>query len=119
MSGVLDDGVRGLAAIRARDGITIVQTSSDAVFPALPMHALEAGVVDHEVAAAEIGALLVQLAHQARHEQQTRPARGAPGFDAASQRGISALTVTNMSSAMSSTAWRWSQAWLSRCSSRI
>ena len=79
MSGVLDDGVRGLAAIRARGGITIVQTSSDALFPALPMHALEAGVVDHEVAASEMGAFLVQLADQARHEQQTGLLeRGAP-----------------------------------------
>lgn len=64
LSGVLDDGVLGLAAIRSRGGTTIAQAPDDAVFPAMPMNAREAGVLDREVAAAEIGALLKELSHR-------------------------------------------------------
>ena len=57
LSGVLDDGLLGLAAIRSRGGTTIAQSPSDALFPALPQNAIDAGVVDHEVAASEVGGL--------------------------------------------------------------
>lgn len=62
LSGVLDDGVLGLAAIRSRGGTTIAQTPSDAVFSAMPLNAIGAGVVDQDVSAAEVGGLLKQLA---------------------------------------------------------
>lgn len=62
LSGVLDDGVLGLAAIRSRRGITIGQTPGDALFPAMPTAAAIAGVLDHQAAAAEIGGLLKELA---------------------------------------------------------
>ena len=62
MSGVLDDGVHGLAAIRARGGIGIIQTPRDAQFPDLPLNALRARVVDHQVAASQVGGLLRHLA---------------------------------------------------------
>jgi two-component system, chemotaxis family, protein-glutamate methylesterase/glutaminase len=62
MSGVLDDGVQGLAAIRALGGIGIIQTPRDAQFPDLPLNALRAGVVDHQVAASDVGGLLRRLA---------------------------------------------------------
>ena len=62
MLGFLDDGVHGLAAIRARGGIGIIQTPRDAQFPALPLNALRAGVVDHQVAASEVDGLLRHLA---------------------------------------------------------
>lgn len=62
LSGVLDDGVLGLAAIRSRGGTTVVQDPADAAFPSLPRTALEAGVVDHQAAAADLGALLARLA---------------------------------------------------------
>jgi two-component system chemotaxis response regulator CheB len=70
MSGVLDDGVLGLAAIRARGGTTIVQRPEDALYPAMPQNALVADVVDHQVAAAEIGALLKRLAERRFEEPQ-------------------------------------------------
>jgi two-component system, chemotaxis family, protein-glutamate methylesterase/glutaminase len=61
LSGVLDDGVLGAEAIRSRGGTTIAQHPQDAVFPTLPLNALAAGVIDHQVAAAEAGTLLKQL----------------------------------------------------------
>jgi two-component system chemotaxis response regulator CheB len=61
LSGVLDDGVLGLAAIRSRGGTTIGQSAEDALFPALPTNAREAGVLDRQARAADIGAVLKEL----------------------------------------------------------
>ncbi|MDD7813379.1 chemotaxis protein CheB [Mycobacterium sp. CSUR Q5927] len=61
LSGVLDDGVAGLGAIRSRGGAAIVQSPGDALFPAMPQNAVNAGVVDHQAPAAEIGCLLEKL----------------------------------------------------------
>ena len=73
LSGVLDDGVLGSAAIRSRGGITIAQSPSDALFPAMPQNAIDAGVVDNEVPAAEVGGLLKQLAYRVSEEREMEP----------------------------------------------
>jgi len=69
LSGVLDDGVLGLEAIQSRGGTTIGQSREDALFPALPTKAREAGVLDHEAAAADIGELLRQLSYRSSRTQ--------------------------------------------------
>lgn len=61
LSGVLDDGVLGLSAIRSRGGITICQQPEDALFAAMPTNARRAGVVDHCLPARDIGKLLEKL----------------------------------------------------------
>ncbi|ORX05537.1 chemotaxis protein CheB [Mycolicibacillus trivialis] len=58
LSGVLDDGVHGLGAIHARGGTTVAQSPHDALFADMPHNAIRAGVVDHQLAAAEMGELL-------------------------------------------------------------
>jgi two-component system chemotaxis response regulator CheB len=73
MSGVLDDGVLGLSAIRSRGGTTLVQDPDDAAFPAMPRNALNAGVVHHRAAAADIGALLLELADREIEEREMEP----------------------------------------------
>lgn len=73
LSGVLDDGVLGSAAIRSRGGITIAQSPSDALFPAMPQNAIDAGVIDNEVVAAEVGGLLKQLADRDFEERKMEP----------------------------------------------
>jgi two-component system chemotaxis response regulator CheB len=62
LSGVLDDGVLGLAAIQSRGGRTIAQSPSEALFSAMPQNAIDAGVVHEDVKASEVGGLLKQLA---------------------------------------------------------
>ncbi|OBK35059.1 protein-glutamate methylesterase [Mycobacterium sp. 1165196.3] len=64
LSGVLDDGVLGLGAIRSRGGTTIGQSPEDALFPAMPTNAVDAGVVDRQSPAAGIGAVLKELSHR-------------------------------------------------------
>jgi two-component system chemotaxis response regulator CheB len=73
MSGVLDDGVLGLEAIRRRGGTTAVQDPDDALFSDMPLNALQAGVVDHRCPAAEIGNLLAQLAQREIEEREMEP----------------------------------------------
>lgn len=73
LSGVLDDGTLGSAAIRSRGGTTIAQSPSEALFPAMPLNAIEAGVIDHEMAALEVGGLLKELADRVFEERGTEP----------------------------------------------
>ncbi|MFZ1176445.1 MAG: chemotaxis protein CheB, partial [Mycobacterium sp.] len=75
MSGLLDDGVTGLRAIKAKGGVTLVQEPTDALFPDLPRNALKAGVADHTVVAKEIGSVLGQLADRNIEEQGMDPDR--------------------------------------------
>ncbi|MGC2654041.1 MAG: chemotaxis protein CheB [Mycobacterium sp.] len=74
LSGVLDDGVLGSAAIRARGGTTIAQSPFDALFPAMPQNAVDAGVIDHsDIKAAEVGGLLKELADRGFEESHMKP----------------------------------------------
>lgn len=47
LSGTLDDGVAGLAAIRDAGGLVAVQDPHEADYPGMPRAAIEAGVVHH------------------------------------------------------------------------
>lgn len=73
LSGVLDDGVLGSAAIRSRGGTTIAQTPDDALFPAMPRNAIEAGAIDHQLPAAEMGGVLKQLTARVLEEVEMSP----------------------------------------------
>jgi two-component system chemotaxis response regulator CheB len=70
LSGVLDDGVLGAAAVRSMGGTTIVQNPDDALYPTMPLNAIRARVVDHQAAARDIGPLLAKLANR---EVEERP----------------------------------------------
>lgn len=61
LSGVLDDGTAGLAAVESRGGVTVVQDPADALYPGMPSSALDNVPVHHVVPAKEIGGLLAQL----------------------------------------------------------
>lgn len=69
LSGSRDDGALGLAEIKARGGITIVQEPSEAQYDGMPAHALAGTDVDLVLPAAEIGRALVRLV---RGEQEVR-----------------------------------------------
>jgi two-component system, chemotaxis family, protein-glutamate methylesterase/glutaminase len=47
LSGVLDDGVEGLRAIKRNGGLTMVQAPAEAGFPDMPQHALARVKIDH------------------------------------------------------------------------
>jgi two-component system chemotaxis response regulator CheB len=61
LSGVLDDGTAGLVAIARRGGTTVVQDPDDALYPGMPLSALDHLDVDFVVPAEKLGPLLVSL----------------------------------------------------------
>ena len=70
LTGFLNDGTSGLAAIKRCGGITVVQTPEDADVPEMPQSALRHVAVDHCLPLAGIPPLLVQLVGT--------PVQGAP-----------------------------------------
>jgi two-component system CheB/CheR fusion protein len=62
LSGAASDGVRGLAAIEAANGITIVQDPETARYSGMPGSAIAAGVADKILPVGEIGPELARLA---------------------------------------------------------
>jgi two-component system chemotaxis response regulator CheB len=61
LSGVLDDGTAGLAAIAGQGGTTLVQDPEDALYRDMPANALRHVAVDHVATAADLGPLLARL----------------------------------------------------------
>jgi two-component system chemotaxis response regulator CheB len=61
LSGVLLDGVAGLLAVRAGDGVTVVQDPDDAMQPSLPLCARDRVGPDHVVPSRLLAPLLVRL----------------------------------------------------------
>jgi two-component system chemotaxis response regulator CheB len=62
LSGSLDDGTAGLAAIKRRGGLTVAQNPEDALYPAMPRSAMENVALDHCLPLAGIAPLLARLA---------------------------------------------------------
>src|SRR5919199_687746 len=69
LSGALDDGTAGMAAIKARGGLAVVQDPWDAIIPSMPRSVLTHVPVDHVVPTAEIGPLLADLARRPAGEE--------------------------------------------------
>jgi two-component system chemotaxis response regulator CheB len=58
LSGLLNDGTSGLAAIKRRGGLVIVQDPQEARFPSMPQSAIEHVTVDHVLPVKEIAMLI-------------------------------------------------------------
>jgi two-component system, chemotaxis family, protein-glutamate methylesterase/glutaminase len=61
LTGMLDDGVAGLGAIKRAGGLAVVQAPDDAEYPELPTNALDQVDVDHVLPVASMGAALSTL----------------------------------------------------------
>lgn len=64
LSGMLDDGTAGLWEIKRRGGLAVVQDPDEALFPSMPLSAIQEVAVDYRVAVAEIGPLVGRLTSQ-------------------------------------------------------
>lgn len=63
LSGANGDGARGLAAIKARGGKTVVEEPASAAYRAMPEAALSASAVDRVLPLAEIAPYLSSICH--------------------------------------------------------
>lgn len=64
LTGNLDDGTAGLAAVKRRGGVSIVQDPTEAFAPSMPRSALRHISVDHCLPLAEMASLLASLARE-------------------------------------------------------
>lgn len=72
LTGALDDGTAGLAEIKRRGGIAVVQDPRTAFCPSMPQNALTHVDVDHILPLAEIPRLLSTLAITGRQAEERR-----------------------------------------------
>ncbi|HEU4561778.1 MAG TPA: chemotaxis protein CheB [Longimicrobium sp.] len=71
LSGNLDDGTAGLAAVVRSGGVAVVQDPADAMHPGMPSSALANVRVDHSLALARIPELLARLVSEPLQERDT------------------------------------------------
>jgi two-component system chemotaxis response regulator CheB len=64
LSGMLDDGAAGLAAVKRCGGLTVVQDPADAQADEMPLKALDACAVDYRATAGKLAQTLVQLTNE-------------------------------------------------------
>jgi two-component system, chemotaxis family, protein-glutamate methylesterase/glutaminase len=62
LSGLQDDGVAGLAEIKRRGGVTVVQEPSSALFPTLPQNAIQHVQTDYVLPPEQIAEIVAKLA---------------------------------------------------------
>ncbi len=84
LTGALDDGSAGLAAVKSAGGTAVVQDPADAAVSAMPTHALELVEADYQVRADGLAPLLVDLVNSEvdlptiRHEVPLETVEEAP-----------------------------------------
>jgi two-component system chemotaxis response regulator CheB len=66
LTGMLDDGVAGLAEIKRRGGVAVVQDPRSALYSSMPLSALKSVDVDHVVPLSQIGSFVADLAEAER-----------------------------------------------------
>jgi two-component system chemotaxis response regulator CheB len=64
LTGSLDDGTAGLLAIKRLGGVAIVQDPHEALYPSMPLSALEHVAVDYRLPVSAIGPLIVSLTRE-------------------------------------------------------
>jgi two-component system chemotaxis response regulator CheB len=88
LSGALRDGALGLAAIKMRGGVTIVQDPSEAMFAGMPESALRTTEVDYCMSASSIPTCLVELVDngvEQRHMHSSEHEPDQPSIHAADE----------------------------------
>jgi two-component system chemotaxis response regulator CheB len=77
LSGALDDGTAGLAAIKRCGGIAVAQEPAEALHPGMPASAVRNVAVDYCLPVAEIAPLLLRLSQEPVADAEGRPPVGS------------------------------------------
>lgn len=70
LSGTLDDGTAGLAAVKDQGGVAIVQDPDEALYSGMPLSAIENVDVDHILRISDMAPVLVELAGKPVQEEE-------------------------------------------------
>ena len=73
LTGSLDDGAAGMAAIKSRGGVTIVQDPNEALHSSMPSVVLQTVSVDYTLPVSEIGPTLGRLARSPSKDEKEYP----------------------------------------------
>ena len=73
LTGLLNDGAAGLAAIKQCGGVTVIQNPADASAADMPLSALRASDIDYRAPVSEMGALLAKLSREPAGPQMPVP----------------------------------------------
>ena len=73
LTGGLDDGTAGLAAVKEAGGIAIIQDPDEAFAPSMPRSARSLVAVDHVLPVREMGRLITELTREETGPQSPRP----------------------------------------------
>jgi two-component system, chemotaxis family, protein-glutamate methylesterase/glutaminase len=98
LSGLLDDGASGLAAIKAQGGLAVVQHPLDADAPDMPRAALEACDVDDVASGANLAAVIAGLVHTEAPEGPPPPAELALEVEIAAGRRLGSHRLREIAS---------------------
>ena len=79
LSGGLDDGSAGLAAIRAAGGVGVVQAPEDAMIDSMPRNAVEVASPEFVLPVERIGDKIVHLVHELADEGDTKKGKEGGG----------------------------------------
>jgi two-component system, chemotaxis family, protein-glutamate methylesterase/glutaminase len=74
LTGMLDDGTAGLAAVKQQGGVSVVQDPLDALYPSMPESALRYVGGDFVLPVSQIAALLARLAREPIEVPERTPA---------------------------------------------
>jgi two-component system chemotaxis response regulator CheB len=91
LSGGLDDGTRGLAAVKQAGGVAVVQQVEDAVVTSMPASAIRHVDVDHVVPSAALAPLLLRLVGAPHVDKEPRVTPNAKRPPEPAERGLNAL----------------------------
>lgn len=110
LSGNLDDGTIGLREVGRHGGATIVQDPEDALYPSMPVHAIEEVRPDHILPVSEIPALIDRLVHE-----PVTPGRSEPVSDETMAGLLSGLICPECSGPL----WELSESGIPRFQCRV
>jgi two-component system, chemotaxis family, protein-glutamate methylesterase/glutaminase len=74
LTGMLDDGTAGLATVKERGGLSLVQDPLDALYPSMPESALKYVGADFVLPVSQMAALLARLARESAQAPEDTPA---------------------------------------------
>ena len=96
LSGGLDDGTYGLMVIKKYGGIAIAQDPQEAMFPGMPMHAIQKAGVHHVLKVREMSAVIARLVREPVTTGAHAMTGGKQSFVDAAEVGTSALEAKSL-----------------------